>query len=49
MKPILNFMRANINFNSICYIEDWITDEKGEYYFFREILNENIIRSLNVK
>jgi hypothetical protein len=48
MKPILNSLGANINFNSICYIEDWMTEEKGEYYFFKEILSENLIRNLNV-
>lgn len=49
MKPILNTIGADINFNSICYIEDWMSEEKGEYYFFKEILNENLIRTLNVK
>jgi hypothetical protein len=48
MKPILNSIGANINFNTICYIEDWMTEEKGEYYFFKEILSENLIRNLNV-
>lgn len=49
MKPILNTIGANINFNSICYIEDWMSEDKGEYYFFKEMLNENLIRTLNVK
>jgi len=49
MKPIIQLFDTQINFNSICYIEDWISEEKGEFYFFKEIVNENLIRTLNVK
>ena len=49
MKPIIKLFETEINFNSICYIEDWISEEKGDFYFFKEIINENLIRTLNVK
>jgi len=48
MKPIIQLFDTQINFNSICYIEDWISEEKGDFYFFKEIMNENLIRTLNV-
>lgn len=48
MTPILNLFDTEINFNSICYIEDWISEEKGDFYFFKEIMSENFIRTLSV-
>jgi hypothetical protein len=48
MKPIIKLFDTQINFNSICYIEDWISEEKGDFYFFKEIMNENLLRTLNV-
>jgi starch synthase len=48
MKPLLKNYNKEINFNAICYIEDWITEEKGELYFIREAINEFNTRVLNV-
>jgi hypothetical protein len=31
----------------MCYIEDWMTEEKGDFYFSRELGGENDSRSLN--
>jgi hypothetical protein len=48
MKPLLKYFDQEINFNSICYIEDWISEEKGDFYFVREVINESHARVLNV-
>ena len=34
------------NFNTICYIEDWLTDGRGDFYFLREIINEHLTRKI---
>ena len=34
------------NFNTICYIEDWLTDGRGDFYFMRELVNEHLTRKL---
>ena len=34
------------NFNTICYIEDWITDSRGDFYFLKEIINEHVTRKI---
>ncbi|MBR6133851.1 MAG: glycogen/starch synthase, partial [Bacilli bacterium] len=34
------------NFNSICYIEDWISDEKGDIYFTRELIQGHVDRTI---
>ena len=34
------------NFNSICYIEDWTTDSKGDFYFVREIIEGHNARKV---
>jgi len=34
------------NFNSICYIEDWVSDEKGDIYFTRELIQGHVDRTI---
>ena len=34
------------NFNTICYIEDWLTDGRGDFYFMRELVNEHVTRKI---
>ena len=34
------------NSKSICYIVDWTTDNKGEYYFLREITQSHVNRTI---
>jgi hypothetical protein len=48
LKPLLPMFECEINFNSVCYIEDWITEERGDFYFVREVISEGQLRSLNV-
>ena len=36
----------NNNFNSICYIEDWLSDEKGDIYFTRELMEGHTTRKI---
>jgi hypothetical protein len=48
LKPLFPLFEFEINFNSICYIEDWITEEKGDFYFLREVISEGHARTLNV-
>jgi hypothetical protein len=42
------FDKSKITFNTMCYIEDWILEEKGDYYFFMEVVSEGYMRTLNV-
>ena len=49
LKPLFPLFEYEINFNSICYIEDWITEEKGDFYFLREVISEGHARTLNVR
>lgn len=35
------------NFNSICYIEDWISEERGDYFFMRELIEGHVNRKIN--
>jgi hypothetical protein len=48
MKSLLPLYEQEINFNSICYIEDWISEEKGDFYFVREVISEYQTRNLMV-
>lgn len=48
LKPLFPVFEYEINFNSICYIEDWITEEKGDFYFLREVISEGHSRTLKV-
>lgn len=48
LKPLFPLFELEINFNSICYIEDWITEERGDFYFLREVISEGHARTLNV-
>jgi hypothetical protein len=48
MKSLLPLYEQEINFNSICYIEDWVSEERGDFYFVREIINEYQTRTLMV-
>ena len=49
LKNLLNmFDKSAINFNTMCYIEDWILEEKGDYYFLLEVVSEGYMRTLNV-
>ena len=34
------------NFNSICYIEDWSHDGKGDFYFVRELVQGHVTRKV---
>ena len=34
------------NFNSICYIEDWSNDGKGDFYFVRELVQGHVNRKV---
>ena len=34
------------NFNSICYIEDWISEERGDYFFMRELIEGHVNRKI---
>ena len=34
------------NFNSICYIEDWSSDSKGDFYFVRELVQGHVNRKV---
>ena len=40
--------KTNIDFNTMCYIEDWILEEKGDYYFLAEVISEGYMRTLPV-
>jgi|LauGreDrversion4_2_1035121.scaffolds.fasta_scaffold100723_3 hypothetical protein len=42
------FDKSVINFNTMCYIEDWIIEEKGDYYFLLEVISEGYMRTLTV-
>jgi starch synthase len=42
--PIID---CDIHFNSVCYIEDWINETKGDFYFLREVINEDYTRSIS--
>lgn len=46
LKPLLPLFEYEINFNSVCYIEDWVTEEKGDFYFVREVISEGQTRTL---
>jgi hypothetical protein len=46
---LVNLDKATENFNAMCYIEDWILEEKGDYYFFMEVVSEGYLRTLNVR
>ena len=49
LKNLLSiFSKSAQNFNTMCYVEDWVLDEKGDYYFLSEIISEGYIKSLNV-
>ena len=49
LKNLLNLFDKSVhNFNTMCYIEDWILEEKGDYYFFIEVVSEGYMRTLNV-
>ena len=42
-----NLLGKDIDFNSICYIEDWDNEnEKGEYYFLRELTEGHLSRKI---
>lgn len=38
LKPLIERYDLS-NCNAICYIEDWVTNQKGNFYFLLEILN----------
>ena len=44
LKNLLPIIDCDIHFNSVCYIEDWINETKGDFYFegFGEKENERI-------
>lgn len=49
LKNLTNlFDKSVINFNTMCYIEDWIIEEKGDYYFLLEVISEGYMRTLTV-
>ena len=48
LKPLLPILDAQLSFNSICYIEDWILEERGDFYFIREAISEGQMRTLAV-
>jgi hypothetical protein len=49
LKNLINmYDKTNLSFNSMCYIEDWVLEEKGDYYFFIEVISEGYMRTLNV-
>ena len=41
-----NLLGKEGDFNTICYIEDWEGDEKGEYYFLKELTQEHASRKI---
>ena len=44
LSKILN--KYEINSRSVCFVQNLQTDDKGEYYFVSEIINENFNKSL---
>lgn len=42
------FGQSAVDFNSICYIEDWVLEEKGDYYFISELISKGLMRTLTV-
>jgi hypothetical protein len=48
LKALLPLFEYEVNFNSACYIEDWIREERGDFYFIREVISEGHSRTLNV-
>jgi len=48
LQSLLPMFDFEINFNSVCYIEDWINETKGDFYFLREVINEEHTRNIQV-
>lgn len=50
LKNLLSiFDNSSLSFNTICYIEDWVLEERGDYFFLIEVISEGYMRTLNVK
>ena len=43
LKPLVG---ENINFDTICQIQNWETDEKGEFFFLRELSQGRMTRKI---
>jgi hypothetical protein len=41
-----NVTDEEMNFNAICYIENWFSEEKGDFYFVRELVQDMLIGKL---
>jgi len=48
LKNLLPVYDFEINFNSVCFIEDWVNETKGDFYFLREVISEEHTRNINV-
>ena len=46
LKNLLPVFDFEINFNSVCFIEDWINETKGDFYFLREVISEDHTRNI---
>ena len=42
-----NVTDEELNFNSICYIENWFSEEKGDFYFVRELVQGHVNRKID--
>jgi starch synthase len=41
-----NVTDEELNFNAICYIENWFSEEKGDFYFVRELVQGHVNRKI---
>ena len=42
-----NVTDEEMNFNAICYIENWFSEEKGDFYFVRELVQGHVNRKID--
>ena len=42
-----NVTDEELNFNAICYIENWFSEEKGDFYFVRELVQGHVNRKID--